>query len=32
MSMEQHTSIDGALTLAPQLFFLSIGSTDEIMR
>lgn len=30
--MEQHTSIDGALTLAPQLFFLSIGSTDEIMR
>ncbi len=32
MSLEQHTSIDGALTLAPHLFFLSIGSRDDLTR
>lgn len=32
MSLEQHTSIDGALTLAPQLFFLSIGTREDLTR
>lgn len=30
MSLEQHTSIDGALTLAPKLFFQTIGTTDAL--
>lgn len=32
MSLEQHTSIDGALTLAPQFFFECIGTTEELPR
>jgi hypothetical protein len=30
MSIEQHTSIDGALTLAPSFFFLSFGTSEDI--
>lgn len=29
MSLEQHTSLDGALSLAPGYFFLDIGQGDE---